>query len=189
MPTWTDYIIKSHEELIKSKNAKDIGKMRAHASEYFVKDHLNNMLITHGLNGLWDCFHASETGDSDGNESGHDLVIRNCLTGESKRIQVKYRSGPFHLETTRRNSTKNKDRNNTGHVVYASDEFDLVVGICTNNTFVDNLPFDNQIVLIPVEYLKDPNDPTKLVPRVSKKVLDMCAKTKVEILKNMLKST
>jgi len=94
----------------------------------------------------------------------YDIVLDE--DGENKtRIQVKFRMGNWHLETTRRNSKKNKDTNSTGHVVYKVDEFDYLAIFKPSSTFGIS---DSKIRLIPVSALINPDKPDQLIPRINK---------------------
>jgi hypothetical protein len=96
-----------------------------------------------------------------------------CVSGQAydiiepvsrRRIQVKFRMGDWHLETTRRNSVANQDTNATGHVAYRADEFDILA------IFVPGPNFGLtgcKIRLIPLDALIHPQRPTQLVTRVN----------------------
>jgi len=86
------------------------------------------------------------------------------------RHQSKFRCGDWHLEVTRRNSKKNENSNETGHVKYSREEFDVLV------IFVPG-PFFSlsqaRIRCIPVDALVDPKKPTHLYARIPQKIRKM----------------
>ena len=69
------------------------------------------------------------------NSPGYDILMIHKLDGRSIRVQSKLRqvkgktdtSQQTGFETTRRNSEKNKNKNQTGHIAYSDDEFDYVM--------------------------------------------------------------
>lgn len=104
--------------------------------------------------------------DISNNSQGFDLVI---ITPENKyiRIQSKLRqvkgindySQQVHFETTRRNCSKNKNKNHTGHICYSLNEFDLVMISLVNdrinrNDIIKNCNLWNYS-LIPIKDLED----------------------------------
>jgi len=104
--------------------------------------------------------------DISNNSPGFDLII---IRPDNKyiRIQSKLRqvngiydySQQVHFETTRRNSSKNKDKNHTGHICYSLNEFDLVMISLVNdrtnrNDVIKNCNLWN-FSLIPIKELED----------------------------------
>jgi hypothetical protein len=104
--------------------------------------------------------------DISNNSPGFDLII---IRPDNKyiRIQSKLRqvngiydySQRVHFETTRRNSSKNKDKNHTGHICYSLNEFDLVMISLVNdrtnrNDVIKNCNLWN-FSLIPIKELED----------------------------------
>jgi hypothetical protein len=112
----------------------DWGKSMAVSNQYISKN-----ILTHLLG---DEFRVFTSDDADlpadintaNNSPGYDIVIQ-TQENTYKTVQCKLRqvhgvedhSQQTHFETTRRNSKKNEGRNHTGHVCYASDEFDFVM--------------------------------------------------------------
>ena len=92
------------------KQHRDIGKVLA----YVCEDHVLGVLREKSGRSIKDIVGESYDAITD---DGGPVV----------RIQVKFRMGDWHFETTRRNSKKNADTNSTGHVAYTVDEFDMVV--------------------------------------------------------------
>ena len=108
--------------------------------------------------------------------------------GSGKRIQVKFRMGVWHLETTRRNSAANQDTNATGHVAYRADEFDVLA------VFVPGPNFGltgSKKRLIPVDALRHPERPAQLVTRVNAAVRRRHDndETTLEVLRDMFLQT
>lgn len=73
--------------------------------------------------------------DFSNNSPGYDIVVKfknddKILRVQSKLRQVEGRtafSRQVDMETTRRNSAKNVGKNQTGHIAYSSNEFDVVM--------------------------------------------------------------
>lgn len=180
--SWDTYILHAHKRMIHNKNTKEIGKLRANAAEYVIVDWLNTFLQQHGYWATWIAIHAEDEKQcrefklegSDPNSSGFDIYLLNKVLHEYKRIQVKYRNSDFHFETTRRNSKKNENKNTTGHVVYSADEFDILIGVCTFNNLSNKLPTSNNISIIDINILKDPNNPENLISKITNKTRDIC---------------
>jgi hypothetical protein len=110
-------------DLVKEKNTREVGKSRQYGAEYLVQDEINQASIMPPV--FRQAQLPSLIKNYDHNESGYDLM-------EVKwgyKIQTKYRGGKdIHLEQTRRSSTKNKGAaSQTGHVVYSTGEFDVLV--------------------------------------------------------------
>lgn len=118
---------------VKTLSIIDWGKSVSIPNQYIGRDILNKHMP--------EGFSAYTTDDSEcpeidtsNNSPGFDLIIK-CPTGSLKRVQSKLRqvSGvtPFSqqigIETTRRNSKKNVNKNHTGHVCYSVDEFDYIL--------------------------------------------------------------
>ena len=152
--------IKAQRNLVQSKNTREIGKARQHASEYLIQDYLEkNWKKVYRQEELVEL----EGVDHDHNESGFDLY-----EPESKlKIQVKYRGGQsIHLEQTRRTSEKNKGlASESGHVVYSSGEFDVLIAIRPSAFRNEFLP-EHDMVIIPEKELLDENKPGFLVKNV-----------------------
>jgi hypothetical protein len=83
------------------------------------------------------------------------------------RSQNKFRMGDWHFETTRRNSKKNADTNDTGHVAYRTGEFDLVAFFKPGPAFGIT---GSTIRCVPENALIDPEKPHKLVTRIKKNI-------------------
>jgi len=111
----------------------DWGKNVSIPNQYFGRDILNALLP--------DEYTVYTTDDDDcpdidttNNSPGFDIIVK-YPNGKLKRIQSKLRQvigiTPFSrqvlIETTRRNSKKNVNKNHTGHVCYSCDEFDYIL--------------------------------------------------------------
>jgi hypothetical protein len=162
--SWEGYAAQAHRELVETKNSREIGKFRAIASEFLQQDWINENT---GL----DLRRRSELPEGhalleDHNESGWDMI---CLL-TSLRVQSKYRGGnTIHLEQTRRNSNKNHGKASTsGHVVYSDDEFDVLVVTRPSEIVMEFR--EDELIVLPVEVLKDPNNPGYLYRNVPKKI-------------------
>ena len=170
--TWSTYIIKAHDDMIKSNDNRELGKIRAIAAEYVAMDWINEksgINVELGSNGHY----------SDKNGSSFDLFSLENNT----RIQVKYRGDKFHLETTRRLSDKNKgSQSKTGHVAYRIDECDIFVFVVPSPNSTN--PMDSQFYAIPSKDLEDPKNPGCCIVNIpKKKVLSYKDKT-IDILKD-----
>ena len=153
--------------IMDTKQHRDIGKVLANVSEIYVNK--------------W----VSE-------KSGRPVKT---ITGESydgitdddkKRVrnQNKFRMGPWHFETTRRNSAKNAETNGTGHVAYRKDEFDMVAIFKPSPTFGIT---GSTIRCIPVSALINPAKPDQLItsiPKAIRKIYDNEEKT-IEVIKTL----
>jgi len=159
---WEQALLQSHKDMIAENNTRDIGKARQSAAEYIVKKWINDNFDFNV--GRRADFEEAIIGD-DHNEGGWDLL--EPITG--MRIQVKYRGGDgIHLEQTRRHSKKNQgDAVATGHAVYSSGEFDVLVVVRPkelSNTFNG----DEDIIVIPEFSLRNPKREGYLLPQVGK---------------------
>lgn len=145
--------IMAQRSLIDEKNTREIGKSRQHSSERLVQNYLNkNWKKVYRQEELKNM----EGIDHDHNESGFDLL--EPISG--LKIQVKYRGGNnIHLEQTRRSSTKNQGKaSESGHVVYSSGEFDVLLAIRPTEFRYDFDP-EKDLVVIPEHELHDPAKP------------------------------
>ena len=130
------------------KQHRDIGKVLAYLAEEYVNQYISRksgrpIISVYGQS--YDGVTADE--------------------GPKIRHQVKFRKGPWHLETTRRNSSKNKDTNQTGHIAYRSDEFDVLA------IFIPGPAFGitgSQVRLIPTKELINPSKPGQLITNADK---------------------
>jgi|GEM_PF-3968288 len=141
-----DSIVKQQliSAILDQEQHRGIGKVLAPASEMVVRDWL-----------------VDQTGLEMGIIHGKPYDIIETMHGT--RIQVKFRMGDWHLETTRRNSNKNQDTNASGHVVYREDEFDVLA------VFIPGPGFGrtgSRIRLVPVDELVNPKKPDELVKKV-----------------------
>ena len=130
--------------ILDPRQHRDIGKFLAPMAEIAVRDWL-----------------VGQTGLEMKCVSGESYDIIETMHGT--RIQVKFRMGDWHLETTRRNSNKNQDTNASGHVVYREDEFDVLA------VFIPGPGFGrtgSRIRLVPVDELVNPKKPDELVKKV-----------------------
>lgn len=124
------------------KQHRDIGKVLAYAAETHVMNVVSEM-TGRKIRGVYGKAYDGETNDD----------------GPRVRHQVKFRSGTWHLETTRRNSAKNQGVNQTGHVAYRSNEFDLLF------IFIPGKAFGltgSKIRCVPADDLVDPKRPGQL---------------------------
>lgn len=159
--SWNKYIVDAHTQMMNENDTRELGKIRAAAAEYLAMDWINSNTKIKVQRGA-----EAVNGHSDKNGSGYDLICEE--TG--LRIQVKYRSGDFHLETTRRNSIKNiGNASQTGHVAYSVNECDVFLFVVPN--YNSSNPMDSEFIAIPSSALEDPNNPTYCVPRISKKLI------------------
>ena len=176
--------IMAQRSLIDEKNTREIGKSRQHASERLVQNYLNEnwrrVFRQEELKGM-------EGIDHDHNESGFDLL--EPVSG--LKIQVKYRGGQnIHLEQTRRSSTKNKGKaSESGHVVYSSGEFDVLLAIRPTE-FRYHFDPDEDLVIIPEHELHDSEKPgflKKSIGLPQEKILRKKYKNIVDVLNGVIK--
>lgn len=145
--TWEKYICEAHDQMIKNNDVRELGKIRAASAEFVAKDWINantsiNVILP---------YENSDYNDKNG--TGFDLYSVKNKT----RIQVKYRAGPFHLETTRRNSIKNKgNRSLTGHSAYSTDECDIFFFVVPSKDSSD--PMNSKFIAIPTKELENPKN-------------------------------
>lgn len=83
------------------------------------------------------------------------------------KYQIKFRMHTWHLETTRRNSEKNKDTNHTGHIAYKKGEFDVLVIFKPGPSFGLS---DSTIRCIPAHVLINPKKPDQLITNIPSKI-------------------
>ena len=189
MASWSSYILAAHARMIETRNSKELGKLRANACEYLGLDYLKT-LITENSIPNWSLVHVDDLDTmplfldtdlhklaqlyNDKNKSGFDILLFDTISPLQNhiRIQVKYRNTDFHFETTRRNSKKNANNNDTGHVSYSPTEFDGVLGILMNNEMTDALPSQEKFVFIPTCELIHKKKPNTLVSRIPDKLVN-----------------
>ena len=122
----------------------------------------------------------------DHNESGFDLL--EPISG--LRIQVKYRGGcNIHLEQTRRSSTKNSgEASKSGHVLYSSGEFDVLLAVRPKEFRYEFVPSED-LVIIPEHELINRDNKKFLIKSVGL-VLERKLRKKytniVEVLNNLI---
>ena len=122
--------------LVQNMSKIDWGKIIAIPNQY-IHQHIL------GLN--YPKYHVYTTDDDDfpneykkqikNNSPGYDILMIHKLYRHSIRIQSKLKqvegvtdtSRQINIETTRRNSQKNKDKNQSGHIAYSDDEFDYMM--------------------------------------------------------------
>ena len=121
---------------------RDIGKVLAYAAENHVAKVVSGM-TGRRIRSVYGKPYDGETDDD----------------GPRVRHQVKFRSGTWHLETTRRNSAKNQGANQTGHVAYRSNEFDVLFIFIPGEAFGLT---GSKIRCVPVHDLVDPARPSQL---------------------------
>lgn len=176
--SWDHYISKSHNSMIRHRNTKEIGKIRAYACELMICDYLNhyaddvlgsNTIFIHNddLCQFKDLI-AQLSVETQVCQSGFDILCVNPETSKVKRVQVKHRNGYIHLETTRRNSQKNVNKNSSGHVSYSADEFDYLIVV--KGKFNNSVDMQTDITIFPVTCLVDKSKPDILVNRINKVV-------------------
>jgi len=127
-------------------NVGDWGKQCARANEYLQKYKIqaflgpeytvlhSDELATISDEIIIDILNINEISVKN-NSPGFDIIIIHNKTKKVYRIQSKLRqvkgkdpySTQVDFETTRRNSEKNKDNGDTGHVSYSTNEFDFVM--------------------------------------------------------------
>lgn len=169
MKNWSGYLIEAYDQMVKTVETRELGKLLAQPNEYMQRDWIN---INTGL----DVYKDEGGNDSDKNGSGYDLISKNGL-----RIQSKFRSKGFHLETTRRNSKKNQGAASTsGHVAYSVGEADVYCFTNPNGNFLD--PTQAEIIAIPERALVDPKNPGFLRRNVSKTIQKQWEGKSVETL-------
>ena len=157
MKNWSEYITEAYDHMVDTVETRELGKLLAQPNEYMQRDWIN-------INTTLDVYKDEGGNDSDKNGSGYDLISKNGL-----RIQSKFRSGGFHLETTRRNSKKNQGAASTsGHVAYSVGEADVYCFTKPNGNFLD--PTQAEIIAIPERALIDPKNPGFLRRSVSKTI-------------------
>lgn len=147
---WDDWKIYIKEafflSLCDKSRVGDIGKMLSLPSELLVIAKVNSLTKRK-------IFHVS--GES------YDAITKDDKP--EVRIQIKLRQRDIHLENTRRNSSKNKDFNTTGHVATRTTEYDLLIVYVPSEDFslkkVD-------LICFPVSSLIDPNKPNQLITRI-----------------------
>lgn len=191
---WNEYICKSHKQMMLQRNSKEIGKIRAYATELIICDFLNKHAIRHDSEYMFihnddieqvaDILHSLEVDVQQVCQSGYDILAVNPSNGSFKRIQVKHRNSNIHLETTRRNSIKNKGKNQSGHIAYSSDEFDFLIVVKGN--FENDINIRNNIVIFPSNVLNDVNNNNILVKSVSKKIEAMYKNLTEQMLHDVL---
>lgn len=175
---WEHYIVQSHRVMMSQQNKKEIGKLRAYATELMICDYLNRHLKTmpNSENSVFihnDDLHKYE--DIVKNmcdikqicQSGFDILYINPCENIVKKIQVKHRTDKLHLETTRRNSGKNLHKNGTGHIAYDADEFDYVIVV--KGSFKDYVDMEKDIIVFPVTALLSKDDDSLIVTQINKK--------------------
>jgi hypothetical protein len=149
------------------KQHRDIGKLLAPGAETYVSQWLSRMTGRQIRNIIGESYDGITTDDE-------PLV----------RHQVKFRSKDWHLEVTRRNSKKNEDSNETGHVKYSREEFDILVIFVPGPFFSLS---QSHIRCIPIDALVDPKKQTHLyarVPQKIRKIYDTDEKT-LEVIRSM----
>jgi|15BtaG_2_1085339.scaffolds.fasta_scaffold13313_2 hypothetical protein len=164
---WENALVAAHRELVETKNTREIGKIRAAANEHLQQSWVDE-------NTKLDVRRRVELSEDsklleDHNESGWDMICAHTQL----RLQSKYRGGKtagwLHLEQTRRNSKKNQGKASaSGHVVYRDDEFDVLV--VTRPVQFSMECYKEDLIVMPVEALKDPKNPGYLYKVVPKKV-------------------
>jgi hypothetical protein len=171
---WNKYICDSHALLLKNKNSKEIGKVRAYATELMVCDYLNKYALTNNCNTMF--IHNDDVENikliledpllEQQCQSGFDILAYNPITSNVKRIQVKHRNSTIHLETTRRNSAKNASKNKSGHISYSSDEFDYLCVV--RGKFAETVNMKTDLLVFPVSALVNKQNDTILIHSVPK---------------------
>jgi len=149
---------------VKNLSKIDWGKSVSIPNQYIGRDILNKY-IPKGYFAYTTDDHDCPEIDTSNNSPGFDIIIK-CPNGSLKRVQSKLRQvdGVCHfskqvaIETTRRNSKKNENKNHTGHVCYSIDEFDyvLVSAVHVRNGFENRHNINKWgFSLVPVKELID----------------------------------
>ena len=146
---------------------KDIGKVLAYVTEV----HVNKWLTKKTGLGVMRV---------DG--KSYDSKIDNGKT--PIRFQIKFRMDKWHLETTRRNSIKNKETNSTGHIAYKKDEFDMLIIFKPGPTFGIT---GSIIRIIPAHVLVNPKKPDQLITTIYTHIRNVydCDEKTEEIIKSL----
>ena len=189
---WALPTLEANKSLIQAKDTREIGKSRQHSAEFLVVEWLNSLALGLDVKTQKEIHVLKENSDIlpefDHNESGFDAYCINTKT----RFQIKYRGGGgIHMEQTRRTSEKNKGPGSTsGHVLYSSGEFDVLVVVRPEEI---SLSFDasNDILVFPEGDLRNPKKPGFLFGSVKrsleKEVRSKIAEDSIEIvLKNAI---
>jgi len=146
---WTPLFEAYMESAIRNqKQHRDIGKVLAYIAEEWVAKNL-----------------MERTGRPIKNVYGESYDGITNDDYKPVRHQVKFRQSTWHLETTRRNSVKNKDRSATGHVAYASNEFDALA------IFIPGPAFSltsSKLRVIPSSVLIDKDKPMQMMTSAEK---------------------
>jgi hypothetical protein len=117
----------------------------------------------------YECFKSIMENSHDANKATWDILILNLITLEHTRLQVKYRYGDIHLETTRRHSSKNIGNNSTGHIVYSKTEFDYLWVVKGEMNSYINLSLNS--LIFDVNLLIDKTHPELLVSRIGSRLI------------------
>jgi hypothetical protein len=154
--------------IMDTKQHRDIGKVLANVAEIHVVNWLSQ-------------------------QSGREVKCvvgepYDCITNDNiehkVRTQIKFRMDTWHFETTRRNSKKNIETNDTGHVAYRVGEFDMVAIFKPSPSFGIT---GSTIRCIPVSALIHKTKPDQLItniPASIKKIYDDDSKT-AEVIRSM----
>ena len=160
--------------IIKLSSIIDWGKQMAHANEFIQRDLIQSCGIPayhpadrNNRDGFTDSEIATINNTISNNSPGADIFCKDPTTNRIIRVQSKLRqvkgrtdfSHQTHFETTRRNSVKNQNQNQSGHVAYNPNEFDYVLVTLVNVR--ENLSRRNNINLwsfscVPVRTLINP---------------------------------
>lgn len=178
MKTYKDYILQAVEGLVAKKNNRDLGKFFAESNEYFHIDWVNENCSFKVIK------RDEDENDTDVDESGYDIISYD----KKLKIQSKIRATTVHLEQTKRKSGKNlRKENNTGHVRYNLNDFDvLLLSRPDVNNYVN---MDNwNIIAIPIKNLEDPKTPGYCYANVPKKVWSKYLGKTVQTLESVYES-
>jgi len=149
----------------------------------YTTDDINNLKYNEEYKGDYDIILENEHININNNSPGFDLIVI-CPNNKIHRIQSKLRqvegtndtSCAIHFETTRRNSKKNANRNNSGHIVYSSNEFDFVLLSLINvkNNDRTNINDCNKwsFCLIETKELIDEDNKDACINRISSAILN-----------------
>ena len=122
--------------LVQNMSKLDWGKIMAVCNQYI---HQNILTLNYPNYTVYttddDDFPDEYNKQIKNNSPGYDILMIHKLDGHSKRIQSKLRqvegvtdiSQQINIETTRRNSKKNQNKNHSGHIAYSDDEFDYIM--------------------------------------------------------------
>lgn len=136
------------QAIMDPKQHRDIGKVLAYVAEF----HVNEWISKRTGRPIKSVIGESYDGITDDDKP----PVRN---------QIKFRMNEWHLETTRRHSKKNAETNQSGHVAYRLNEFDVLTLFIPSPTFGIS---GSKIRCIPASALVHPKKPNQLKTTIDK---------------------